>query len=84
MIAPYTTQTPTSTELWELNFSFAKGWNWVACRTCEPDTAEAWLAQYQADEPGKVFRLSKRKPKLPTPAELPHTAPYKRAWSAVL
>lgn len=76
---PYTVSFPNSIELWELNFSSAKGWNWVACRTCNPDTAGAWLYTYQGDEPEKVFKLSKRKPKLPAVADLPHTAPYRRA-----
>ncbi len=35
---------------------------WKLMRDCYKDRAQAWLKIYQGDEPGRVFKLSKRRP----------------------
>ena len=49
--------------LWSLRTNPARGNYFVAERQVTEETAQAWLAIYQADEPGVLFVATARKPK---------------------
>lgn len=50
--------------LWRLQWSFGHGLRWTPERQCEADSAAAWLAIFQRDEPAVTFRLSAKRPRL--------------------
>lgn len=51
--------------LWSIRDSLAWGIHVRYERDVTPDTAAAWLAKFQADEPTIRFIVSARKPRVP-------------------
>ena len=51
-------------KLWSLRFTPAKGWHWKMERDCATDSADQWVAMFQADEPHVQFKVSAKQPKV--------------------
>ena len=52
------------TTLWRLTWSHARGVYWLAMRVCDTYNADAWLSQFERDEPNAVYMLSAKRPKI--------------------
>jgi len=50
-------------KLWSRRWTPARGAHWQLERECLPETAQAWLAVFQADEPDIRFQLSEKAPR---------------------
>ena len=56
--------TMSTTTLWSIRWSPARGKHVVAERKCELTTAAMWIEIFQKDEPAVQFVLSERKPRV--------------------
>lgn len=53
-----------TTGLWKLEYSPARGSDWVKQRDCARDSAQDWLDLYQSDDPSGRYVISDKRPKM--------------------
>jgi len=58
-------QSYSQSTLWSLRWTPARGTHWKNERGVTPETQDAWLARFRADEPSVTFTIALRAPKAP-------------------